>query len=193
MPLDHLIYLHGFNSSPRSAKATLVAQHIAAQRLPIAFHAPWLPNQPRHVGAMLESLIAGLSGSVAVIGSSLGGFYAAYLAQHFGLRAVLVNPSAYPYQRMQQYRGANQNPYSGECYELDDSDLAALTALDVACFDHPTRCLLLLQAGDDVLDYREALAKWPHCPRQVEAGGDHQFQGFERWIPAVLDFLAGSG
>lgn len=190
---DHLIYLHGFNSSPRSAKAALIAQYIAAHTLPIRFHTPSVPNQPRHVAAMLEHTLSELNGSVALVGSSLGGFYAAYASERFGMRAVLVNPSAHPYARMQMYRGSNENPYSGERYELDDSDLAALQRMDVPRFTEASRCLLLVQTGDEVLDYREALAKWPQCPRQVEAGGDHQFQHFERWIPAVLDFLAASG
>ena len=194
MPTDippvHLLYLHGFNSSPHSAKATLIAQHLAAQQSTIQFHTPSLPNQPRFVSAMLEKLMSELEGTVAVVGSSLGGFYAAYMAQRFGLRAALVNPSAHPYRRMQLYYGVNENPYSGERYELDDRDLLALERMDVPEFFDPMRCLLLVQAGDEVLDYREALTKWPHCPRQVEAGGDHQFQHFERWIPAVLDFLS---
>jgi predicted esterase YcpF (UPF0227 family) len=191
--IPHLLYLHGFNSSPRSAKASLISQYIAAHKVPIAFHAPWMPNQPRHAAAALDQLVNAVGEPLALVGSSLGGFYAAWLAQRYGLRAVLVNPSAYPYRRMQQYLGSNSNPYSGETYELDQSDVDALAAMDVAHFDEPSRCLLLAQTGDEVLDYREALDKWPHCPRQVEPGGNHQFVQFERWVPAVLDFLFPKG
>lgn len=188
-----LIYLHGFNSSPRAAKATLIAQHIAQQSLPIRLHTPWLPDQPRHAALVLNQLLDTATGPVGLVGSSLGGFYAAYLAQRHGLRAVLINPSAWPFRRMQQYFGSNENPYSGNRYELDETDVTALQALDVPQLDDPSRCLLLLQTGDEVLDYREALAKWPQCPHQVEVGGNHQFEHFERCVPAVLDFLFPSG
>lgn len=192
-PRAHLLYLHGFNSSPRAAKAALIGQHIADNRLPIELHTPWMPSQPRHAAAMLDELVGALSDPLALVGSSLGGFYAAWLTQRYGLRSVLINPSAYPFRSIQQYLGRNENPYSGEKYELDQTDIDALAAMDAPQFDDPSRCLLLSQAGDEVLDYREALQKWPQCPRQVEPGGNHQFEHFERWVPAVLDFLFPSG
>jgi len=197
-PRAHLLYLHGFNSSPRAAKAALIAQHLlhtqsADTPLPIELHTPWMPDQPRHAAAMLDQLVGALSDPLALVGSSLGGFYAAWLAQRYGLRAVLINPAAYPFERLQQYFGANENPYSGEQYVLDQSDFDALAAMDTPQLDDPSRVLLLSQASDEVLNYREALDKWPQCPRQVEPGGSHQFEHFERWVPAVLDFLFPSG
>ena len=96
---------------------------------------------------MLEHTFSELNGRVALVGSSLGGFYAAYASERFGMRAVLVNPSAHPYQRMQMYRGSNENPYSGERYELDDSDVAAL-----------------LQEGEHPLHRRRGPARGRHEP-----------------------------
>jgi predicted esterase YcpF (UPF0227 family) len=192
-PQPNLLYLHGFNSSPRAAKAALIAHYISANNLPIAFHTPWMPSQPRHAANTLDQLVGALGEPLALVGSSLGGFYAAWLAQRYGLRAVLINPSAYPFRRMQQYLGSNENPYSGEKYELEQADFDALALMDVPQFQDPSRCLLLSQSGDEVLDYREALDKWPQCPRQVEQGGSHQFEHFERWVPAVLDFLFPKG
>lgn len=192
-PLPNLLYLHGFNSSPRAAKAALISQYITDHNLPIAFHTPWMPNQPRHAVDVLDHLVGALGEPIALVGSSLGGFYAAWLAHRYGLRAVLVNPSAYPFRSLHRYLGANENPYSGEKYALDQTDFDALVTMDVPQFDDPSRCLLLSQAGDEVLDYREALQKWPQCPRQVEPGGNHQFEHFERWVPAVLDFLFPKG
>jgi len=198
-PQPNLLYLHGFNSSPRAAKAALISQYLASNSLAnkqvadIAFHIPWMPNQPRHAAAVLDQLVGAVGEPLALVGSSLGGFYAAWLAHRYGLRAVLINPSAWPHRRMHQYLGSNENPYSGERYELEQTDFDALAAMDVPAFDDPSRCLILSQAGDEVLDYREALAKWPQCPHHVEMGGNHQFEHFERWVPAVLDFLFPSG
>jgi len=192
-PRLHLLYLHGFNSSPRAAKAAAIYEHVTNNRLLVELHTPWMPSQPRHAAAMLDELVGALSDPLALVGSSLGGFYAAWLAQRYGLRAVLINPSAFPFRSMQQYLGRNENPYSGERYELDQTDVYALAAMDTPQFDDPSRCLLLTQTGDEVLDYRDALQKWPQCPHQVEPGGNHQFEHFERWIPAVLDFLFPKG
>ena len=101
-PRFNLLYLHGFNSSPRAAKATLILQHLANNHLPIELHTPWMPSQPRHAAAMLDELVGALSDPLALVGSSLGGFYAAWLSQRYGLRAVLINPAAYQFRSMPQ-------------------------------------------------------------------------------------------
>lgn len=185
-----LIYLHGFMSSPRSAKATLTRDYLAAQRLPIAFEVPLLPDLPEQALVAAEvAVVAALQrGPVGLIGSSMGGYFATILAERCELRAVLVNPSARPHLRIDRYFGANTNPYSGSQFTLDAGHARWLEQVLPTTL-HPEYYWLLTQAGDEVLDYREAVEFYAGCRQTVEPGGNHQFPGFERYLPEVVEFL----
>ena len=121
-------------------------------------------------------------------GSSLGGFYATALAEHYGCRAVLINPAVRPHLLLQKYIGENVNYYTDEHWQFDASHVEQLRQLDVAHISQPQRYLLMLQTGDETLDYRDAEAKYAGCPAIMEQGGDHSFAGFERHIPRMLEF-----
>ena len=193
---DQLIYIHGFNSSSQAMKACLLSDHLQAQQLPVQYWTPDLPGLPAAALARLTELVqhclslaAKNSGRVALLGSSLGGYYAAWLAQQFGLAAVLVNPAVYPYRHMARHIGPQRNPYSGECYELSAQHITRLQQWDVPVFNQPERIMIMVQTGDEVLDYREAIAKYPDCRHLIEPGGDHHFQHFERHLATIMQFL----
>lgn len=187
-----LIYLHGFLSSPKSAKATLAQQYLADHKLPIAFQVPALPDLPEAALAAAETAVAAAlaEGSVGLIGSSMGGYFATILAERYGLRAVLVNPSSQPHLRIDRYFGVNTNPYTGQRFTLDASHARWLEAHLAAAID-PDRYWLLTQIGDEVLDYRDAVAFYAGCRQTIEPGGNHQFVGFERYLPEIVRFLLG--
>jgi len=126
--------------------------------------------------------------AVAVAGSSLGGFYATVLAEQYGCRAVLINPAVRPQLLLQKYIGENVNYYTDEHWQFDSTHVEQLRQLDVEHISQPDRYLLMLQTGDETLDYRDAEAKYVGCPAIVEQGGDHSFAGFERHIPRMLEF-----
>jgi hypothetical protein len=123
-----------------------------------------------------------------LVGSSLGGFYALYLAERCGAKAVLINPALGPHESLAPYLGPQRNPYTDESYELTAEHLAELEALQVARITRPERYLLLVQAGDDLLDYRVAVARLAGAWQFVQGGGDHAYQGFAAQIPAILRF-----
>lgn len=185
-----LIYLHGFLSSPLAAKATLTRDYLTAHALPINFEVPPLPDLPQAAFAAAELAVqAALRlGPVGLIGSSMGGFLATVLAERYGLSAVLVNPAVRPHRRIRVHFGANTNPYSGNTFVLDRSHADWLEQQMPAQL-HPERYWLLVQSGDEVLDFREAVEFYAGCRHTVEPGGDHQFVGFERHLPAVIEFL----
>jgi predicted esterase YcpF (UPF0227 family) len=192
-----LIYLHGFLSSPLAAKATLTRDWLARHSPTIAFGVPALPDSPQAALAAAEAaVLAALArGPVGLIGSSMGGFHATILAERFGLRAVLVNPSAKPHLRIDRYfshdgKGEQTNPYTGERFTLDGNDARWLENALPTTID-PSRYWLLTQTGDEVLDYREAVAYYAGCRQTIEPGGNHQFVGFERYLPEVVRFLSG--
>lgn len=185
-----IVYIHGFNSSPKSYKANVLRHWIEQRQLPVRLEVPQLPYAPARAATVLENLIRELGERpIGLIGSSLGGYYATWLTQRFGLPAALVNPAVRPYELLGDYLGENLNPYTGERYQLGPEHLEQLVALDVPEPGRPDRLFLLVQSGDQTLDYRQAVRKFPGSKAWIEAGGSHEFQGFERALPAIFDFF----
>lgn len=186
-----VIYIHGFLSSPRSQKAEETRLYLQAQRPDIEFLAPDLSNYPQHAYQQLTELIElqRASRPVALIGSSLGGFMATALAEQFALRAVLVNPAVQPYTLIEMVLGENVNPYSGQQFLLEPHHIDELKAIEPAFLSCPQNLLILVQTGDETLDYRDAVKYYADCPQVVEPGGDHRFQNYEKHLPQLIKFL----
>lgn len=187
-----LIYLHGFNSSPASRKAQVLARVMADRGLGDHYSCPALPHRPMEAVASAETVMAKTPhGAITFIGSSLGGYYATWLAEKHCLRAVLINPAVHPHRDLRAYLGVQQNLYTGEKYDLTEDHLCAWEDLFVPTVT-PSRYLLLVETGDEVLDYREAVDRYAGATQVVVSGGDHTLQGFPEYIPLILDF-AGLG
>lgn len=184
-----IVYLHGFNSSPASSKARQLGDYMASLGRLADFYCPALPNSPREAIIKIESTLArGGATSITLVGSSLGGFYATSLAEKHGWKAVLVNPAVHAHKLMRDALGVQTNWHTGEKWVLTEAHLAEMAALDVERITHPDRYLLLAQTGDDVLDYRDAVAYYQGATHIIEEGGDHGFAGFERHFQTILDF-----
>lgn len=188
-----LIYIHGFGSSPASWKARAL-QHAFKNLASHLFDAPGLPFSPQAAMKLLQTrvehyLSRSETKTLALVGSSLGAYYAIYLAQHYDLKAVLVNPAVRPFELLENYLGENHNYHTGESFVFQPHHIDELKRFDVPYIQQPERFLLLLQTGDEVLDYRQALAKLPHSPTVLQQGGSHGFDNFERMIPSVLNFI----
>ena len=181
-----LIYIHGFNSSPESFKARLVGERMRGLGRIREYQVPNLPHHPAEAMALLRDTVE-RHPQAALIGSSLGGFYATWLAEHYALRAVLVNPAVRPWTLLGQYLGQQQNLYTGTRYELTTQHIDELRALDVDVIT-PERYLLLTRTGDEVLDYREGVARYHGARQQVIPGGDHGFGDFGDYLDGALDF-----
>lgn len=190
-----LLYLHGFLSSPASAKAVATARWLRAHRPDVQFACPALPAEPHSAMAKLQAALADLRGPVGLIGSSLGGFWATYLAEAFDLKAVLINPAVAPHTRFQRLVGEPLQYYHGEhgqggqSVRLTTDDLQALAEFDVPEVRRARNYWLLLQTGDTTLDYRHALLRYPDSPAEVLPGGSHGFEAFESWLPDVVRFV----
>ena len=189
-----LLYLHGFRSSPASVKAQQLAAFIAA--IPAAqrpqLQIPALSAGPAAdiaaTTAWIERNVSSPRDALTIVGSSLGGYYATHLAEHFDTRAVVINPAIRPYEDLKHYVGPQTNLYTGETFVVTEAYFEELRALAVRRITRPGRYLLLVQTGDEVLDYREAVAFYGGAFQYVEGGGDHAFQGFADQIPAILRF-----
>jgi predicted esterase YcpF (UPF0227 family) len=187
-----IVYLHGFRSSPASVKATQFRQ--AVEMLPIEvrpqLHVPDLQHRPSAAIAQVADWVAQCANiaDLTFVGSSLGGYYATHLAERFGARAAMINPAVRPYEDLKPYVGMQTNMYSGETFVVTPAHFAELAALGVGRITRPSRYLLLVQTGDEVLDWREAVAFYAGAWQYVEGGGDHAFQRFAAQIPVVLRF-----
>ena len=189
LPHYMLIYLHGFNSSPASHKANLLRDYMAARGAADQFVCPTLPHWPKEAIAQVEKLIAQyLDQNITLIGSSLGGFYAIYLAEKYNLKAVLVNPAVKPAASLESYLGAQTNICTKEKYLFTREHIRQLGDLNVRTITHPERYLLLTQTGDEVVDYREAVKKMQGAQQIVIEGGDHGFQNFSSYLDTILSF-----
>ena len=183
---DMLIYVHGFNSSPASFKAGVIQHELERRGRGEDFLAPALPHSPAAAAALLGQLVRARR-DACVIGSSLGGFYATWLAERYGVRAVLVNPAVRPYELLAGEVCRQRNFHTGEEYDFTAQHLAELRALEVVAIT-PERYLLLVETGDEVLDYRHAVEKYRGAQQLVIEGGDHGFSDFAHYLDTVLVF-----
>lgn len=184
-----ILYIHGLNSSPTSTKASQlfkVAEHCGiAQQLRV----PALHHHPRQAMAQLQAAVAEL-GRPLLVGSSLGGFYATYLAEQHGLDALLINPAVRPHRLFGGKEELQTNYYTGETWLLTHDHAAALAELEMPEPRDAKHYRVWLQTADETLDYRQAEAFYAGCSLDIQEGGDHSYQGFARRIPEILT-LAG--
>jgi len=186
-----IVYLHGFRSSPASAKAARL--RAAVEALPPAvrpaLEIPALVPEPAAAVAQAAALVERhRAAGVTIVGSSLGGYYATHLAERYGTRAVLVNPAVRPYDDLAPYVGVQTNLHTGAAFEVTPAHFDELRALRVARITDPGRYLLMVETGDEVLDYAEAVAFYAGAWQFVRGGGDHAFRGFAAQLPALLRF-----
>lgn len=182
-----ILYIHGFNSAPESKKASQLTSVMQQMGLGEQLRVPVLHHHPRQAIAQLEAAIGEL-GSPLLVGSSLGGYYATWLAERHGLKALLVNPAVSPHRMFDGYLGTQTNLYSGETWELTHDHVNALAELEVPAPRDPQRIQVWLQTADETLDYRYAETYYAACALRIQAGGDHSYQGFARQLPALLSF-----
>lgn len=190
MKQQKLLYLHGFNSSPQSHKAELMRRYMQAHGCAGQLICPHIPHVPAEARIFLERLTekALMEADLSYVGSSLGGFYAVYLAEKYGGNAVLINPSVKPYETLMAHLGENTFYFDEGCWEFNETHIEQLKAMDVREIKQPERYMVLLQTGDETLDYRQAAEKFISSQCIIEEGGDHAFTGLERYLPRIIKF-----
>lgn len=187
----HLLYLHGFRSSPRSAKARQMADWMAAHRPDVRFWCPQLPPSPRDAMALVARGIADWPAErMAVIGSSLGGFYASWVAQHQpGCTSVLLNPAVDPARDLERYIGQQTAWHDpSEQFYFRREYIAELRALEVRALSAAGPELAIIAKGDELLDWREMAARYASARVVLLEGGDHALSDFPEHLGTVVAF-----
>lgn len=192
LQITHLLYLHGFRSSPQSAKARTMAAHMAARHPGVHWWCPQLPPSPR---AAMQGLLEGIRDwprdTMAVMGSSLGGFYATAVAEHTGCRAVLLNPAINPARDLEKYIGEQTSWHDPQEHFFFRAEFVQ-ELRDLACgpLARPDHYLAVIAKGDEVLDWHEMQGRYAGAQLRLLEGGDHALSDFEPHLPTILAFLA---
>ncbi|MFW8565117.1 YqiA/YcfP family alpha/beta fold hydrolase [Orrella sp. 11846] len=192
-----ILYLHGFRSSPQSFKSQRLRKHLASLGRLSQWACPALPVQPDQAiqiasdeaQRLLREHPDATPDQLTIIGSSLGGFYAIYLAEKLGCRAVLLNPAVHADRDLEKYLGELTNFHTGEAALFTREDLDNLRALVVPNITRPERYFLIAATGDEVLNWREMQAMFAQSPQKIIAGSDHGLSDFEQHLTDVMAFV----
>lgn len=182
-----ILYLHGFRSSPAAWKSRCLKEALNRRGKGSAFLCPALSPVPDLALAQADDLIRTSPRPVTLVGSSLGGHYASCLATRHDLRAVLINPAVIDRLELSFFLGEHRNLYSDERFFFTEEHARQLQAMTVPQTD-PKRFWLLLESGDEVLDYRQALTHYRGCRQTVLSGGNHSFTQFPQFVSQIIEF-----
>ena len=184
-----ILYLHGFRSSPHSRKASLLRERMAALGRHDAYLCPALPASPRAAADLAMSLARRVPATaLALIGSSLGGYYATWLAERLGCRAVLLNPAIAPARDLEAHLGRQPVFFSDQEIDFRPEYLQELKELDTTTITRPDRYFLVAATGDAVIDYRAMTNKYNGARQRVIEGSDHELSDFGQYMEEVLAF-----
>jgi len=190
LAVTHVLYLHGFRSSPQSAKARQMAAWMQAHRPEVHWWCPQLPPSPREAMALLEDGMKGWpAASTGVIGSSLGGFYATAVAERLGCRAVLLNPAIDPARDLTRYIGEISAWHSDERFFFRAEFIDELRAISPAVLTRPARYFAVIAKGDELLSWVEMSERYRGCRIKLLEGSDHALSDFAEHLPEVTAFL----
>ena len=161
---------------------------MAEHRLAHAFWCAQLPVSANAAMALAEAQIARCDSPPTVVGSSLGGYYATHLAEKHGLKAVLINPAVLAPLSLSAYIGTQTHMYTGEPFDFTAAHIDELRTIEAPAITHPDRYWLLVETGDEVLDYRHAVARYAGCRQTVLEGGDHSFTKWDDYLDPIIRF-----
>jgi uncharacterized protein len=190
-PISHLLYLHGFRSSPKSFKARFMADWLQRHRPDVLWWCPQLPPSPREaMDLVFGELSRWPPERMAVMGSSLGGFYASVVAEKTGCRAVLLNPAVNPARDLAGYIGELTSFHDpDDAFYFKPEYVTQLRLLTPRAITRPERYLPIMAKGDEILDWREMSARYGGTNMRLREGGDHAPTDFDEELPHILGFL----
>lgn len=172
-----------------SLKSELTKQYLQQNFDTVEFHCPQLKSTPEEAIAQLEEILATKSEQQwLLMGSSLGGYFATYLAEKHQLKAVLINPAIRPFDLLVDYVGQQENPYTKEVYQVTEEHMYQLKSLFCERISQK-QYMVMVQTGDEVLDYQQAVDKYQDCQLIVQPDGNHSFVNYNDMLPTIMKFF----
>ncbi|QWD61014.1 YqiA/YcfP family alpha/beta fold hydrolase [Polynucleobacter sp. MWH-UH35A] len=188
-----VVYLHGFRSSPRSSKAVMTGEAIrsmATEENPIEWYCPQLLASPKQSMDMVEKHIQDSKHyRLVVIGSSLGGYYANYLAEKYGCKGLALNPAVRAPKELASHVGMLTAYDTNEPYDFRPEYIDQLKDLQVEVISNPSRYFLMAAKGDELLDWQEMVEFYKGAEQLVLEGSDHGISEYSDHLPKVLNFI----
>jgi hypothetical protein len=184
----NILYIHGFNSSPQSLKAQQTQQYLGTHYPDVKFYCPQIESSPKAAIKQLIQILNKNEGDWHLMGSSLGGYFSTYLSEKYQLPAAIINPAVKPFELLNDYLGEQINPYTNEVYNVSHQyidDLKAIEKTEITKKNY----LVMVQTGDEVLDYQQAVNKYQQCQLIVQQGGDHSFVNYPELLPQIAQFF----
>ncbi len=178
-----ILYLHGFASCGNSTKTAILKAYFGEDKV----LSPDLPIDPAEAIRFIKKYIIEHDVDL-LIGSSLGGFYASCFCELLEIKTVLINPSTQPFITLAPYIGTNHYWCSGEAFEFTREQLKSLFEFSIGKPKNPELYLLLLQTGDELLDYAKAQDKYEGAALSVEEGGNHRFENLGEHLERIKGF-----
>jgi uncharacterized protein len=189
--VTHVLYLHGFRSSPKSAKAQYMAAWMQAHHPQVQWRCPQLPPAPKQaLDMVLREVGRWPVQTMGVVGSSLGGFYATVVAEELGCRAALINPAINPARDLAHFIGDLTSYHDPDDHFFFRPEyVTQLRVMTPRVIAQPERYLAIIAKGDEVLDWKEMSARYAGTNLHVQEGGDHALSNFDEHLPKVLNFF----
>lgn len=181
-----IIYIHGFGGSGKGVKASEVKNYFKDRAI-----SPSLSYVPDLAISTLEEIIESFlkHEEVHLIGSSLGGYYSAYLGNKYNLKTVLLNPSVFPHETLKNFLGDGKNFYDSSSFGWNEEHIKTLKKYEVKTIKNEGNFFLLAQKGDELLDYKKAEEKFKKCSMILDEGGNHSFVDFDEKLPIIENFF----
>ena len=184
-----IIYIHGFASSGFGSKPQKFKEYFEDEIITISL--PIIPNLAIDTLEQIIEFSLNKEEPIYLVGSSLGGFYALFLANKYDLKAVLINPAVNPWGTLDRYEGVDfvTNYYDNSRFEFTKNHIKSLKNYEVDFLKNPQNFITLLQEEDEVLDFSEAALKLEEMELIIEEGGNHSFEGIERYFRKINSFF----
>ena len=184
-----IIYFHGFKSSSESSKAKAFNGLIKTHSRKTQIIVPDIKDNILDSYAQIEDIIKSTKGDIAFVGSSLGGYYALYFAQKNNTKAVLINPAIPPLEGFDIYLGKNENYDTGNKFLITKDDINFLRSLSYNKIKYPANIMILVESGDEILDYKKTISYFSGSYISIAYGGDHSFSSFSHKFNQIQLFL----
>lgn len=184
-----ILYFHGFKSSSDSGKAqefkNFIKNHTSQTKIVI----PDLDDDFKKANKQIKNLINENEKRIFFMGSSLGGYYALYFAELYKTKSVLINPAIPPLKDFEIHLGKNENYATGNKFIISKDNISYIRSLHHKRILDPTNHLILLESGDEILDYIKTVSYFKESPMDIFYGGNHSYTSIKEKFIKIKHFL----